>query len=625
MIAAIRARFTPTPAVLVWNDTVFNNWLNAAIPFSLAHFWTKTSFNQVDLRYKLFPPIVLDDPRLQMTAEERKIPGKDREYLVNGVSGKVSDEFKPDWGEFDSMLIWFAQATDLFGGGSYPVTLGYVAGGGGLFDWLFGPPDPPKKYLPVAVCDILSSFDQVAQEVGHSFGMKHPLDTAGIDYGDPYDSMASITYGGRASSFIRMGNPQLPVGIVSGGIDPQTVIGPLVSAANLYISPIGRKLKDSGLFFELPQSFLTGASSFTLSALDFATDQWPAVVQPILAVVPPTSPGGEKYFLELRRNAGYDAGLNPPGNVSNAPPVGIVIHAYNSIRDRVVYIDTLPLTDNAGDKDYHVFGGASFAFRITSINQGFKSVTILAGGGDFWRHFGINIEESRTEIVYTILDGWLEKIVSPCFLFPPGSYFVRYKYSKNRQVIVVSSFGYETPGYVWRLNNVTLDNFKTSVDISVEAETPKEDGTKEIVNKIVPIYYVAGANSLSFTCDPREGNFSVLVEVRAVETSPSVLKNIYEDRVITTSVNFQNVELEWNADYLQKIQKCEAAIDGVNRKRIPQRQFIPKPEPEPFNWPGWQEVISDLADKNPVLANSLINEISRIAKIEKIEIIKRLQ
>jgi hypothetical protein len=44
MLAVIRARFLNTPASAVWSDAAMQSWLDPNIPFSLASYWTHTSF-----------------------------------------------------------------------------------------------------------------------------------------------------------------------------------------------------------------------------------------------------------------------------------------------------------------------------------------------------------------------------------------------------------------------------------------------------------------------------------------------------------------------------------------------------------------------------------------------------
>ena len=145
MIAFIRASFPGTPAKAVWSDTVATNWMDPAVPFSMANYWKVSTFQQVDLSYFLFPAVVVNDPR----------KGKDRDQLVRAVLNEVDRVSKPDWDLFDRCIIFFAQSTDLFGGGTHQA--------------------PNGKMITAAVFDVASRFDQVCQEVGHTFGLKREL------------------------------------------------------------------------------------------------------------------------------------------------------------------------------------------------------------------------------------------------------------------------------------------------------------------------------------------------------------------------------------------------------------------------------------------------------------------
>lgn len=631
MIAAFRVRFTPTPASSVWSDALFANWLNAGIQFSLAHYWAKTSFGQADLRHEIFPPIVIDDPRAGMKPEERAISGKDREYLVNGVTAKATDEFNPDWGAFDAILIWFAQPTDMFGGGGYPVPLGYIAGGGGLLDFLFGEPEPEKKYLPVAVCDVASPFDGVCQELGHAFGFDHSYDRTGTVYGDPYDVMSAQIYGGKNSAFVRATFPALPIGTFVNGVEQNSVVGPLVSAAQLYNSPLAGELKKGGLFVDVPARSKGGTTSFTLYALDEAADLWPSPPGPVLGVVPPASPLSDTYFLELRRSAGYDRGFLGPG-VTDAtrPPIGVVIHYFDQNQKRVVYVDTVPLINNNGDTDYNV-GGAGFTIRVTSVGANFRSVGLTVGGGDFWRNFGVDLTEVRDEVISTTRTRWQRMEVSPCFMFPVGVYQHRYRLVKHQFTLIASSFGYEKPGYTWTLNGTALNPALNTVSLPVNVELPQPAGGTQFDTRNLSFQYTAAGNTLVLTCEPLmvmtlSGNFNIAVELKVAEHSPGVLKNIYEDRTLVTSLRFNTVAIEWDQNYQQKLAKCKAAIVAVNKKRIPVAvDPRPKPEPDPFViLPELEQVIRGLIETNPAAANAVIDQVSRMTNLRKVDILRRL-
>ena len=625
MIAAIRVRFTTTPPSQMWSDAAFGSWLNETVPYSLANFWFKSSFTLADLKFQTFPAIVMNDPRLTLTPAEMNNNEISRSTLVNGVTASITDSFHPDWSTIDGLLIWFAQRTDLFGGGAFPVPL--PRGESAFFEFLLGAPRQEYKYLPVAVSDFESPFDAVCQELGHAYGFEHPLDRSFEEYGDPYDSMASETYGGvYASMFERPVDPALPVGLVVDGHDRQRYIGPYVSAAHHAVGPFAATLKSAGMFIDVPPGYATGASSFTLHALDDAIGHYPAQSLPIVAVIPSSSLGGDTHYLELRRAAGYDSGLRKNASETVRPPIGVVIHRYDAVRKRIIYVDTLPLADNRGDRDYHLFSGGDFTFRVTSIGADFRTVGITIGGRDFWRHFGVTIEDVQDDVVATTEAPWQKAQVSPCFMFPVGDYYYHYRYSFNRYTLVVSSFGYEQPAYLWTVNGTVLDPSATNVSISAIVESPLPSG-KTVATKLVLIEYVVGADRLSLSCNPELGNFSLLIEVKSVEASPGVLKTLYEDKSVVTSVRFANATLVWDDNYKQRQKACDDALKGVNKKHIPQRRArVPKPD-DPFRLRGVEALINQLADASfdfgLGVATAAVEAVTTVVNVVKEEVSKR--
>ncbi len=118
-----------TPAEAVWSDAAFANWLNPTIQFSLAHFWYQSSLSLGDLKFQIFPPVVMNDPRSALSAADRKINAKTRPALATAAIAKITDSVHPDWSTIDGLLIWYAQPTDLFGGGSNNVPLPLEAEG----------------------------------------------------------------------------------------------------------------------------------------------------------------------------------------------------------------------------------------------------------------------------------------------------------------------------------------------------------------------------------------------------------------------------------------------------------------------------------------------------------------
>ncbi|MEP7002174.1 MAG: hypothetical protein ABI969_16925 [bacterium] len=617
MIAAIRVRFTPTPANLVWSDAVFARWLDANVPYSMAHFWRKSSFGLADLNFQIFPAIVIDDPRAALSAEERKDNVITRRTLVAGVTSKITELFSPDWSTIDGAVIWFAQGTDLFGGGGHRVPLPQPDAN--LIDLLFGGADQQYKDIPVAVSDIATPFHMAAQELGHAYGFEHPLDAGRQDYGDPYDSMASEIYGNVFNpAFIRPVDGTLPVGTIVKDLDQQRIIGPHLSAAQQTLGPFEKTLRSKGMFVDVPTSYAGGASSFTLYALDYAISRFPQQPLPILAIIPPTGPGDEKYFLELRRAEGYDAGLRKDSADVIRPPVGVVIHLYDTALKKVAYVDTFALPLTRSDTDYHLFSGVGFTFRVTSIGADFRSVGITIGGRDFWRHFGLTVEDpQRQESLVTTTGDWQPVLVSPCFAFPVGPYTYRYEYTLTSYVIPVTSFGYEQPTYVWTINGKQLDPALHSAMIDVTLESPKPAG-KTIAITPVALSYTVDPDRLTIDCQRGVGNFSVFVEVKVVESSQEVLKNYYEDRTSVFRLRFDSVKLTWDDNYKQKLKQCKDMLDGVNAKHIPQAKVgVPHPE-DPFGIVGnLRTLVNEFAHVSFTVTNAVIDEVGRIATIAK--------
>jgi hypothetical protein len=129
------------------------------IPFSLGDFWWSSSKALFPLEHTIYNPIVMNDPRLTVAKDN----ATQRGALVNGAIAAATAQVSPDWDNTDILMIWYAQPTDMFGGGKYTVPL---RGGG-------------SKNIPVTVVDIASPFDSACQELGHSFGLQHEVAPAG--------------------------------------------------------------------------------------------------------------------------------------------------------------------------------------------------------------------------------------------------------------------------------------------------------------------------------------------------------------------------------------------------------------------------------------------------------------
>jgi hypothetical protein len=600
MLAVIRARFPNTPATAVWPDAAMQSWLDPNIPFSLANYWTRTSFFQADMRYFLFPPVVLNDPR-----NDGALGTDARERLVRGVLNEVTRVSDPDWDLFDQFIICFAQATDMFGGGSYALKTR---------------PGSDRTAITGAVIDIASNFDGICQEVGHAFGLDHELDWAGNEYGCPYSTMSSSDQG---SSFVRPVDARLPVGVPlppdTG--DPQRIVGPYIPAVHFHVRSFGAFVHPDTVY-QVPASYVQSPVSFRLEALDKGVSAWPQRKR-VLAVLPPAVTNGDPYFLELRRSRDYDQGI--AADTSGTVPAGIVIYSYSATTGRVTYVDRIPFRGAPGDRDYHSFKGF-FAVRLNSVDDDLGGANVTVGSGDFWKHFGVDIDPPHVHVEEERPTPWTTVQVAPCILYEKADYAYRAFFGTTHVVLEANSFGYEKPNYRWFVDDLELNPATPSITLNLQGRMAV-DGQfqKPELRSIVFNYQVTG-NRLDLATSAPFSGIHVTVKVVANETSREVLQNFYPDRSVWTSVQFNNVRIEWDARYVEDLAKCWKKFRDIDRKfSKSQPHVIPKPDPGPrFDDLRVDVLLQQLVERNPAVANAVIDEVARLTRITRLDVLKRL-
>ncbi len=588
MIAFIRARFPNTPANQVWSDTVASNWMDPAIPFSLAHFWRTSTFQQVDVSHVNFPPVVVTDPR--------KGKSDDRNQLVSAVLKAVDQASHPNWDQFDRCIIFFAQATDLFGGGTD------IA--------------PNGKVIRSAVFDVASGFDQTCQEVGHAFGLNHELGAWFTDnygnytneYGCPYSVMSAA----RDLSFMRAPDPQLPG--VQGPTNPQRSVGPYIPTAHLYINQY-HAVNPSGVFNHadtvsyIPTTYENTPVNVRLYARDVAIAAWPNR-RTVLVVVPPIVPGGDTHFLELRRkDTAYDGGI---GNAS------IIILAANffagsgAVADpsalRLRYVDRIDLEAAEGDLDYHSFSG-HFVVRVSSSAPDFASVNLSIGGGNAWQNFLLDLDEQINNRILTGSSNWRHALVSPCPVAAKGLYNYRVNTFQTFFVLQAHSAGYEKPGYVWKVEGMPLDPALNDLSLEVSCRDTTGHTWNPSALHMVQCKYQIKSGKLELTILSEFADIVLGIEVTVEETSSSVMKNYYPDQTLWTNVRADNLGIEWDAEYQAAAAECWKRLRALaNRFQEfvgPHRVGPGDPDPPYFDQIGVRELIRVLAERDPRAARAV--------------------
>ena len=363
MIAILRVRFTNTSADSIWSEDVFNNWMQPLIPFSLGNFWWSSSKGLFSLDHTIYAPIVMDDPGHGSVAQ--------RNGLVTATLAAANAQISPDWDNTDIAMIWYAQPTDLFGGGSYSVPL---RGGG-------------SKNIPVTVVDIAAPFDAACQELGHSYGLNHEVDAdfdpahpvGEHEYKSPYSVMSA-----RGAEFIRPFDARLPDGTrIIFPNDPQVgqfagrIIGPSLAAAQLYQNV---DFRNTPQLITLPASYAQYHPTVRLYALNYTVTAPPGPL-PVLVAVPSNVGDGRMFTVELRRGGfGYDASIGTP----RWPVAGLVVHSINphdgKPEGRIRYDGVAPLTLAATHTDWHCQAG-NFSFRLLNVDAGNEFVDVAVFGG----------------------------------------------------------------------------------------------------------------------------------------------------------------------------------------------------------------------------------------------------
>jgi|GEM_PF-5799220 len=606
MLAVIRLRFPNTAASEVWSDATMNNWLNPSIPYSLAHFWTRTSLFQADMNYFLFPSITLADPR------DKAKPGEDpRTVLVDGVLAEITRLFSPDWSIFKNVLIVGAQQTDQFGGG--------------------GPHKVGDTMVLAAVVDVLSPFSNICQEVGHAFGLEHELNILGDEYQSPYSVMSSELYGGNDSSFERSPDARLPIGKPKASPnvsdvntnDVQRIIGPYITPAQFSAANMG-SFNDPGTVHQVPSSFNSTPHTFRLTAYDAGVDAWPNR-KVILGVITPVDTNGDTYYLELRRNRSYDANFSVDDG--STPPVAVVIHARNKINKRIRYVNRIPLLGN-GDSDYHDFNGR-FVVRVGGFDQDFSAVTVTVAGGETWKYFGVGLDDVvETALRPSRIDvGWQTADMSPCFMFPIAAHHFRNHFHNKMLSLRATSFGYEQPWYQWFLNDQLLDPAKHSITLNLNVKVAEHGEFSNAKPENITLSYdlKPGSNKLKISCDEPYSGISAIVKVVVTESSHEVLQNLYPDRSLWTGIQFNNVTIEHDQAYVDEQKACEKRIKDLSDQYAKSRKLPHLVDPGPRFRVDVINVINALMLSNPAAANAVINEVARLGNIGKKEVIGQLR
>ena len=142
----------------------------------------------------------------------------------------------------------------------------------------------------------------------------------------------------------------------------------------------------------------------------------------------------------------------------------------------------------------------------------------------------------------------------------------------------------------------------------------------------VAFEYALAQNMLKLTCHAPFANIHAGIKVLVNETSPEVLKNLYPDRSLWTSVHIDNVEIEHDQAYIDEVKECARRIRGISDKYAISDLAVPRRvDPGPRFEEETLELINALILSNPAAANAAIGELARLNNVGKLQVIERLR
>lgn len=547
MIAVVRVRFdTNTNPASVWDDATLHNWLNPAIPYSLAHYWAQASWGHFDMTYFLFAPIIgFQDPR----------PPNEQGAITGGLVGAVLQALTereatawmaqtqtPLWDSFKQVLVLFAQ----------PV-------GGGYTYAPIGMPNGERINVVAGSVDSNARLDDCCHEIGHVFGLDHELGLNGEEYGDWYSIMSCE----NEAAFQRPPDSRLPSG-------PQLTAGALLCAAQL------RRyawFNTSPRVTEVSASYLTNPRTVTLHALDDAAG--PGGPKPALATIPPAVPGGVTYGIELRRPAGYDHGLGT---------AAVVIHSFEN-GGRVRFRGEIKLDQQHGDRDWHSWSG-HFIVRVDSVAPDFSSVSLTIEAEDYWNRWGLDLTPEDKVVTEVVKVHNTIEIHNNCM-------DRKYNYEETKHwiqfTVIATSFGYERPVYTWWVNgvlapppapNFNVVTFPAAVTVLV-AGPPGQPPVAQ--TKLIPVSlaYDLKDNVLTINSGRHMVNFDCTVEVMVSEGSSEVISTGLPAMKSSIILPFHCQTFDWEPMYYADLAKCHVMVSKLRfHPRMP--ILIHKGDPPPY-------------------------------------------
>jgi len=478
-------------------------------------------------------------------------------------------------------IFCFAQEADLYG----------IAG--------------PRGGVPTghAVCDLLSPFASICQEVGHAYGLDHELadnvlpDGRYESYGSPYSFMSAIS----GVEHIRPVIPELPAGLADPrtGVDPQRLVGPQLSIANLYVKQVGDFPNSETCLTATYAEFENEPIQLTIHAVDAAVAAWPANKLPALIVIPHTPADDRAYYIEFRTKDQYDSSISGPA---------IVMHSFRrdlwdgDFRgDRLVYEGAV--VAESGDEDLTSRSGAISIKSHFDLARS-RAVIRIGKGGAFPASVGL-LAGPNYEAAKTADGGWRPKYARPCPFDKGRTYNARPTWHSTVCRASVNTTGFNQPHIRFYLEDQEINSaVGTSMIVNTQVDVMDEPAleSRQVVMGVLVKFAIAGNDLVLETSERCNGSITVVASVEQMgdpgtrQTTPHLFE-----------FGFRNAMIEWEPKFLHDITNC------LNKRPIYEREQI-------FPWkregprPNWRKKVEDILRgvdaANPAVAQQIVKELN---------------
>jgi hypothetical protein len=176
------------------------------------------------------------------------------------------------------------------------------------------------------------------------------------------------------------------------------------------------------------------------------------------------------------------------------------------------------------------------------------------------------------------------------------------------------------------VNDELLDPARNSITQKLSVQRAESGELADPQAEDVAFEYALAQNVLKLKCQAPFANIHAGIKVLVNETSPEVVKNLYPDRSLWTSVDIDNVEIEHDQAYIDEVKECARRIRGISDKYSLSDMAVPRRvDPGPRFGEETVELINALILSNPVAANAAIGELARLKNVGKLQVIQQLR